>query len=105
MIDDKAIMAAANKYNSDKGFHEEMERISFMDGVAWFKQALWHEADEPPIHDKNILTKFRDNGQFCYDIDNVCWLDDNEDWETHWSNNNIVAWCYIEDILSNKNKQ
>ena len=42
MIDDKAIMAAASKYNSDKGFHEEMERISFMDGVAWFKQALWH---------------------------------------------------------------
>lgn len=60
MIGDKAIMAAS-KYNSDKGFHEEMERISFMDGVAWFKQALWHEADEPPIHDKNILTKFRDH--------------------------------------------
>lgn len=27
MIDDKAIMAAANKYNSDKGLHEEMENI------------------------------------------------------------------------------
>ena len=27
MIDDKAIMSAANKYNSDKGFHEEMEKI------------------------------------------------------------------------------
>ena len=36
MIDDKAIMAAASKYNQDNGFHEEMERISFMDGVAWF---------------------------------------------------------------------
>ena len=105
MIDDKAIMAAANKYNSDKGFHEEMERISFMDGVAWFKQALWHEADETPISDKNILTKFRDHGQLCYDIDNVCWLDDNEDCETHWVNNTIVAWCYIEDLLPNKNKQ
>ena len=82
-----------------------MERISFMDGVAWFKQALWHEADEIPIHDKNILTKFIDHGHYCYDIDNVCWLDDNEDWETHLSNNNIVAWCYIEDILPNGNKQ
>ena len=40
MIDDKAIMAAASKYNSDKGFHEEMERISFIDGVTWFKQAF-----------------------------------------------------------------
>ena len=98
MIDDKAIMAAASKYNQDNGFHEEMERISFMDGVAWFKQALWHEADEPPIHDKNILTQFRDHGKLCYDVDN-------EDWETHWSNNHIVAWCYIEDILPNKNKQ
>lgn len=68
-------------------------------------QALWHETDETPIPGKNILTKFRDNGQYCYDIDNVCWLDDNEDWETHLSNNNIVAWCYIEDILPNKNKQ
>lgn len=105
MIDDKVIMAAANKYNSDKGFYEEMERISFMDGVAWFKQALWHEADEPPIPEKNILTKFRDHGKLCYDIDNVCWLDDNEDWETHWGNNNIVAWCYIEDLLPNGNKQ
>lgn len=104
MIDDKAIMAAANKYNQDNGFHEEME-ISFMDGIAWFKQALWHEADETPIHDKDILTKFRDHGHYCYDIDNVCWLDDNEDWETHWSKNNIVAWCYIEDLLPNKNKQ
>lgn len=61
---------------------------------------LWHEADEPPIPDKNILTKFRDNGQFCYDIDNVCWLDDKEDWETHWVNNSIVAWCYIDDLLN-----
>ena len=105
MIDDKAIMAAASKYNQDNGFHEEMERISFMYGVEWFKQALWHEANEPPIHDKNILTKFIDHGQVCYDIDNVCWLDDKEDWETHWGNNNIVAWCYIEDLLPNKNKQ
>ena len=103
MIDDKAIMAAANKYNQDNGFHEEME-ISFMDGVAWFKQALWHEANEPPIPGKNVLTKFRDNGQYCYDIDNLCWLDDKEDWETHGINNTIVAWCYIEDLLPNVNK-
>ena len=105
MIDDKAIMVAANKYNSDKGFHEEMERISFMYGVEWFKQALWHAAYETPIPGKNVLTKFRDNGQYCYDIDNVCWLDDKEDWETHGINNTIVAWCYIEDLLPNVNKQ
>ena len=57
MIDDKAIMAAANKYNSDKGFHEEMERISFMDGVAWFKQALWHTEDEIPESGKSSSSK------------------------------------------------
>ena len=56
MIDDKAIMAAASKYNSDKGFHEEMERISFMDGVAWFKQA--HCASLPiSIPTDSIMTR------------------------------------------------
>ena len=48
MIDDKAIMTAASKYNSDKGFHEEMERISFMDGVARFEKAfvMWNKREQ-----------------------------------------------------------
>lgn len=114
MIDDKAIMAAANKYNPDKGFHEEMERISFMDGVAWFKQALWHTDDEIPESGKIILIKGLewDNTVGGYNLFNTTTDIDLADFdrEIQWDNFCECAgvnftWCYIEDLLSNENKQ
>ena len=114
MIDDKAIMAAASKYNSDKGFHEEMERISFMDGVAWFKQALWHTEDEIPESGKIILIKGLewDNTVGGYNLFNTTTDIDLADFdrEIQWDNFCECAginftWFYIEDLLPNGNKQ
>ena len=114
MIDDKAIMAAASKYNQDNGFHEEMERISFMDGVAWFKQTLWHTDDEIPESGKIILIKGLewDNTVGGYNLFNTTTDIDLADFdrEIQWDNFCECAgvdfsWCYIEDLLPNKNKQ
>lgn len=107
MIDDKAIMAAANEYNPDKGFHEEMERISFMDGAAWFKQNLWHTDDEIPESGKIILIKGLewDNTVGGYNLFNTTTDIDLADFdrEIQWDNFCECAgvnftWCYIEDI-------
>lgn len=97
MIDDKAIMAAANEYNPDKGFHEEMERISFMDGAAWFKQALWHDASEKPV--------MSELGIILVELNNITACK----YSLWWSNiayeclcdkkGYIRRWLYLEDLL------
>lgn len=96
MIDEKSILASIND-----GFDGRLDKGTFMYALKWFKENIWHEPIEQPIEDKFILTKFMDSGKTKYEIDNVSWLADSfgETWLTHCRDNEIRAWCYIEDLL------
>lgn len=101
MIDDKAIMAAADEYNPDKGFHEEMERISFMDGVAWFKQNLWHDTSVKPVVSERgmVLVELNDiTGCYKYSV----WRSATA-YECLCNDKGYIhRWLYLEDLLPNK---
>ena len=114
MIDDNAIMKAAHEYNPDKGFDNQLERVAFMDGVAWFRQNLWHADDEIPESGKIILVKGLDWGSTvgCYnlfdtttDVD-LADFDKKIQWENFCENAGVdFLWCYIEDILPKGGEQ
>lgn len=99
MITEKDIIADIND-----GFDDRLDQYTFMYAIKWFKENIWHEPEERPIEGKHIVTKSADDGRYCYDIDNVSWLDPyRETWEVYCINNKIKAWCYIEDLLPKKN--
>ena len=101
MIDEKKIQEATNNYighepEVDEGCHVSARRDAFKDGIAWFKKNLWHSIKEEPENDEILITKFLDEG-VNYEIDSASWVDN---WKEHCSRNDIMAWCYVSDILS-----
>lgn len=102
MIDAKIIVEAAiqnaDKYNPCRSTldREEACRASFEDGVEWFKNAIWHDASEEPKERKYILVQWLYEGRTSYETDRV---QSKVRWQYRVAENNIIKWCYIEDIL------
>lgn len=103
MIDEKKITEAAilnaDKYNPCRSTldREEVCRASFVNGVKWFKEAIWHDASEKPQGSAAILYLWHDEqGGMDVGIDGV--FDDLE-WKKFVEYNKITKWCYIDDIL------
>lgn len=103
MIDEKKITEAAimnaDKYNPCRSTldREEVCRASFVNGVKWFKEAIWHDASEKPQGSAAILYLWHDEqGGMDVGIDGV--FDDLE-WKKFVEYNKITKWCYINDIL------
>lgn len=103
MIDEEKIIKAAirnaEKYNPFRSFldREEACRASFKDGIEWFKNAIWYDAKEEPEEHKFIITQWLHEGEICYEADRK---QPKVDWQNHVAENNIIKWCYIEDILA-----
>lgn len=102
MIDAKIIVEAAiqnaDKYNPCRSTldREEACRASFKDGIEWFKNAIWHKAKEEPEEHKFIITQWLHEGEICYEADRT---QPKVDWQNHVAENNIIQWCYIDDLL------
>lgn len=103
MIDEKKITEAAilnaDKYNPCRSTldREEVCHASFVNGVKWFKEAIWHDASEKPQGSAAILYLWHDEqGGMDVGIDGV--FDDLE-WKKFVEYNKITKWCYIDDIL------
>ena len=103
MIDEKKITEAAiqnaDKYNPCRSplDREEVCRASFVNGVKWFKEAIWHDASEKPQGSAAILYLWHDEqGGMDVGIDGVF---DDLDWKKFVEYNKITKWCYINDIL------
>lgn len=99
MIDKGEIKAAAIKtckgeWMCNGEYTESVTR--FIDGIEWFKKNLWHSTQEEPEKDEILITKFLDEG-INYEIDSASWVDN---WKEHCRRNDIMAWCYVSDILS-----
>lgn len=104
MINEEKITEAAiqnaDKYNPCRSTldREEVCRASFVNGVKWFKEAIWHDASEKPQGSAAILYLWHDEqGGMDVGIDGV--FDDLE-WKKFVEYNKITKWCYINDILA-----
>lgn len=103
MIDEKKITEAAiqnaDKYNPCRSTLDRAESCctSFNDGIEWFKNAIWHDASEEPKERKYILVQWLYEGRTSYETDRV---QSKVRWQYRVAENNIIKWCYIEDILS-----
>lgn len=102
MIDEKKITEAAiqnaDKYNPCRSTLDRAESCctSFNDGIEWFKNAIWHDASEEPKERKYILVQWLYEGRTSYETDRV---QSKVRWQYRVAENNIIKWCYIEDIL------
>ena len=112
MIDEKKIQEAAAKCYEDKYhfnyaatladddstplFEEGDIKNSFICGINWFKQSIWHDASEVPEEDKIVITEYEDCAGVSYEID--C-NDGVNDWGENVKNYNIKRWCCISDLL------
>lgn len=102
MIDKKKITEAAiqnaDKYNPCRSTldREESCCTSFNNGIEWFKNAIWHDASEEPKERKYILVQWLYEGRTSYETDRV---QSKVRWQYRVAENNIIKWCYIEDIL------
>lgn len=102
MIDAKIIVEAAiqnaDKYNPCRSTLDRAESCctSFNDGIEWFKNAIWHDASEEPKERKYILVQWLYEGRTSYETDRV---QSKVRWQYRVAENNIIKWCYIEDIL------
>lgn len=102
MIDENKIQEAADNYighapEIDEGIYVSMRRDAFKDGIKWFKENLWHSTKEEPQRNEPIITKWWDEVDgVCYEADSI---GNSQNWNEYCSRNNIMAWCYISDIL------
>ena len=102
MADEKKIQEAADNYighapEIDEGVYVASERNAFKNGIKWFKENLWHSTKEEPQQGEPIITKWWD------EVDGASYETDNtgcvNNWKEYCSRNNIMAWCYLSDIL------
>lgn len=97
MIDEKKIKEAANTLYTGSKVLDANKKASFIRGVEWFKQAIWHDASEKPQGSAAILYLWHDEqGGMDVGIDGI--FDDFE-WKKFVECNKITKWCYINDIL------
>ncbi len=103
MIDEKKITEAviqnADKYNPCRSTldREEVCRASFVNGVKWFKEAIWHDASEKPEFNRRLITQHITlMGELGYDLTtNIPAYS----WELYVKGAHITKWCYVEDLL------
>lgn len=102
MIDKQKIQEAANNYighepEIDEGCNVSAKRNAFKDGIEWFKKNIWHSTKEEPQQGEAIIAKWWDEVDgVCYETDRVS---SSQDWKVYCSRNNIMAWCYVSDLL------
>lgn len=98
MIDEKKIKAATDVVFADVLNPKANICMSagFIRGIEWFKEAIWHDAKEEPEEHKFIITQWLHEGEICYEADRT---QPKVDWQNHVVENNIIKWCYVEDLL------
>ena len=103
MIDDNKITEAINAYigypkEVDEGVEVSMQRDAFKAGVDWFRNALWHPANEVPEKNKTLLLQYAKG----YYLNIISYVEDKYDeaepWQQTVSKFNILKWCYIDDL-------
>ena len=99
MIDEEKIKAATDVVFADVLSPKANICMSagFIRGIEWFKETIWHDAKEEPEEHKFILVQWLHEGEICYEADRT---QPKVDWQNHVVDNNIIKWCYVEDLLT-----
>lgn len=116
MIDEKKIKEAANTLYTGGKVLDANKKASFIRGVKWFKEAIWHKREEEPTEEGLIVVVRIIDGKQVATIDN--WVKHkneaiaealNEGFQqseidkfflTEWAERgNFDKWCYISDLL------
>lgn len=98
MIDEEKIKAATDVVFADVLNPKANICMSagFIRGIEWFKKTIWHKANEEPEEHKFIITQWLHEGEICYETDRK---QPKVDWQNHVAENNIIKWCYVDDLL------
>lgn len=98
MIDEEKIKAATDVVFADVLSPKANICMSagFIRGIEWFKETIWHDAKEEPEEHKFIITQWLHEGEICYEADRT---QPKVDWQNHVVENNIIKWCYVDDLL------
>lgn len=98
MIDEEKIKAATDVVFADVLSPKANICMSagFIRGIEWFKETIWHDAKEEPEEHKFIITQWLHEGEICYEADRT---QPKVDWQNHVAENNIIKWCYVDDLL------
>lgn len=104
MIDKKEIRkAASSKHNPAFGVSGYFAaRTAFAAGVEWFKKSLWHDASETPEEGEQILYTATEGGEIVDVKVTTTALYAFISWSEVVRDFNISRWCYIADLLPNK---
>ena len=95
MIDEKKITEAVNAYigyphEVDDGTSVSLQRKAFRAGAEWFKQSLWHDANEEPIMGARVLIN--------HHLIVITWHNEYK-WDACCKLFGITKWAYIDDLL------
>lgn len=108
MIDNDKIIKASDQYvghgpDIDEDAYASAKREAFIEGAKWFKNALWHKANEVPEFNRRLITQHITlMGELGYDLDtNIPHFS----WEIYAEGAHIIKWCYIEDLLTEECKK
>lgn len=74
------------------------EQASFLDGIDWFKDNLWHDSKEEPLYNKPLLVLYKKGGITYHSTYSNR---ENKEWNK-LKNIYITQWCYIEDLIDRK---
>ena len=106
MNDNNKIEAAAERFSADMMRYPKEKacmQVGFMRGVDWFIESLWHDASEAPEEYSEILYIATVDGEIVDTRTTLTALYSVTPWRKVVSQYNIDKWCYISDILPNKN--
>lgn len=102
MIDEKKITEAVNAYigyphEVDDGTIVSLQRKAFRAGAEWFKQSLWHDAnEEPELNEKLVLQCTNYMGDIDYEVDTNNSI---IPWKGFVISYRLLKWCYLSDLL------
>lgn len=103
MIDEKKIEEVANKdsaflYSEWNTPCKEAYVRGFKACMHWLRQNLWHDASEEPAHDKEIIVQHKGwYENIDYEV-NMHYAPFS--WQQTVEYDEIIKWCYIDDLLS-----
>lgn len=91
MIEQAALRNAIGRFDDDDEILDVSVQ-SFMTGVKWGRNEVWHDASERPDMGCPVLLEYPFLGEKCYLV-------------TEWAKymyDNLIRWAYVKDLLPSK---
>lgn len=85
---------ALNNHPNEAVTKREIMTTSFVAGIDWFLEHLFHDADEVPDPGEQLLVDYKEGGlDYSFNFE-----EDEEGWKEFVKDMDIVKWAYVRDI-------